>query len=202
MLNATVNPESPRSRFVAPRPIAIDPNSMPRVVSCLAELPGVQVRALEFQALTGARLNEVLGAKWDEMDMDARTWTLPSQRMMSGRGLVVPLSRQAVRVLEELDRIAGTDLVFAFPRSGGQISRPSLAKVLHQLPVGTQTASSFRSAFRVWLSTMTSQDQYTATMQFLSPRDFLPKKLFCRPRLDNGYAQTMQAWADFCKPMP
>jgi integrase len=166
----------------------------------LAELPGVQVRALEFLALTGARISEVLGAKWDEMDMNARTWTIPSQRMMSGRGLVVPLSRQAVRVLEDLDRIAGTGLVFAFPRSGGQISRPSLAKVLHQLPVGTQTASSFRRAFRAWLSTIATQDQFRATMQFLSPRQFLSRNAFCRPRLDNGYAQTMQAWADFCKP--
>jgi hypothetical protein len=39
-------------------------------------------------------------------------------------------------------------------------------------------------------------------MQFLSPRELLPKEHFFHPKLDNGYAQTMQAWADFCKPMP
>jgi integrase len=122
--------------------------------------------------------------------------------MKSDRGLVVPLSRQAVKVLEELDRIAGTGLVFAFPRSGAQISKSSLARMLHQLPVGTRNASSFRRAFRAWLSTIATQDQFWATMQFLSPRQFLSRNAFCWPRLDNGYAQTMQAWADFCKPMP
>ena len=201
MAKAAAPPKSSKSPARGMWPVDTDPNEVPTILSTVAAAPGTPARALEFLALTGARVPEVLSAQWTEINMDARTWTIAGQRRMSGSNLVVPLSKQAIKLLGDLDRTSGSDLVFAFPSSGAQISRPSLARVLHQLPVEMRTASSFRSAFRVWLSTIATQDQHKATMQFLSRREFLPKKFFCHPRLDNGYAQAMQAWADFCKPM-
>lgn len=181
-------------------PVDTDPNEVPTILSAVAAAPGTPARALEFLTLTGARVPEVLSAQWTDINIGARTWTIAGQRTMSGLELVVPLSRQVIKLLDEMERPAGTDLIFPTKLSRSEIPRPSLARVLNKLSAGTPT-SSFRRAFRLWLTTIASPDHYTATMQFLSPREFLPKMLFCRPRLDNGYAQAMQAWADFCKPM-
>jgi len=200
MAKAAAIPKSSKSPARGLWPVDTDPNAIPTILSTVAAAPGTPARALEFLALTGARVPEVLSAQWTDINIGARTWTIAGQRTMSGVELVVPLSRQVIKLLDELERPTGTDLIFPAQVSHAEIPRPSLARVLNKLSAGTQT-SSFRRAFRVWLSTMASPDQYTATMQFLSPREFLSKKFFCRPRLDNGYAQAMQAWADFCKPM-
>lgn len=51
----------------------------------LGDRHSVSARALEFSILTAARTSEVIGAKWDEIDLKAKTWTIPGQRMKSGR---------------------------------------------------------------------------------------------------------------------
>ena len=67
----------------------------------------VSAKALEFTLLTAARTNEALGARWDEIDFAARTWTVPLSRMKTGKKEgaqphVVPLSDRALAILEEM----------------------------------------------------------------------------------------------------
>ena len=57
--------------------------------------------ALEFCILTAARSGEVLGARWCEIDMDKKIWTVPANRMKAGREHRVPLSARAVSILNE-----------------------------------------------------------------------------------------------------
>ena len=56
--------------------------------------------ALEFLILTAARSGEVRGAKWNELDLKAKLWTLPASRMKVGKEHDVPLSTAAIDVLE------------------------------------------------------------------------------------------------------
>lgn len=63
--------------------------------------------ALRLLALTFVRTGELIGATWDEIDLDGATWIVPSERMKMKTEHVVPLSRQAVEVLRELKKIAG-----------------------------------------------------------------------------------------------
>jgi integrase len=59
--------------------------------------------------LTGQRRNEVAGMRWSEVDLDAKLWTLPKERAKNGREHTLPLSDQAVEILQSLPRIAGSE---------------------------------------------------------------------------------------------
>ncbi len=65
--------------------------------------------------LTGQRRGEVAGMSWDEVDLTAKTWTIPAARAKNGREHKVPLSSQAVAILEALPRIGGG---FVFTTTG------------------------------------------------------------------------------------
>ncbi|MCL7744251.1 integrase arm-type DNA-binding domain-containing protein [Guyparkeria hydrothermalis] len=77
---------------------------------------GMSARALEFLIHTGARSGEVRGATWDEIDLDSRLWTIPAERMKSGKPHRVPLSPHAIGILADLPRL--NSLVFPAAREG------------------------------------------------------------------------------------
>lgn len=66
----------------------------------LRKRDGIGARALEFLILTTARSGEVRGATWDEIDFDAKLWTVPAARMKANRTHRVPLSESAIRPLK------------------------------------------------------------------------------------------------------
>lgn len=76
------------------------------------KLDGNGARALEFAILTAARTGEVVGAKWQEIDLDDGMWTIPGERMKAGKEHRVPLSKRAVEILMELPREDGNPNVF------------------------------------------------------------------------------------------
>jgi integrase len=63
--------------------------------------------------LTGARRNEVAGIEWRELDLGARTWTLPPARSKNGREHVIPLSAAAIEIVATLPRVEGQRFVFS-----------------------------------------------------------------------------------------
>jgi integrase len=115
--------------------------------------PGMGALALRFAILTAARSGEVRGARWAEIDIDARCWTIPGERMKAGAEHRVPLSPAAIAILEEVRELGG-DLVFPAPR-GGQLSDMTLTAVLRRLAVPV-TAHGFRSCFRDWAEDRTA----------------------------------------------
>jgi len=73
------------------------------IASYLDELrkrDGIAARALEFAILTAARTNEVIGGRWDEIDLAARVWLIPEARIKAGREHCVPLSDPAMALLQ------------------------------------------------------------------------------------------------------
>ena len=81
-------------------------------MTALRERDGVAARALEFAILTAARTGEVLGATWDEIKLSTRTWTIPAHRMKGDREHRVPLSDDAIRVLEQMQAVKSDEFVF------------------------------------------------------------------------------------------
>ena len=77
-----------------------------------AKREGVAARALEFAILTAARTGEVIGAQWDEIDLDDKTWMIPAGRMKGGKEHRVPLSERAIELLRALPTEDGNDFVF------------------------------------------------------------------------------------------
>ncbi len=120
---------------------------VPRWWSELAEREGMAARALEFLTLTAARSGEVRGMTWDEVNFGDRdkadtspsatsatiaTWTVPASRMKAGREHRVPLTADAIAILNGLPRMDGSPYVFWAPR-GGQLSDMTLSAVMRRM---------------------------------------------------------------------
>lgn len=118
-------------------------------MASLREQSGTSARALQFCILTAARSGEVLGARWSEIDIEARVWTVPAARMKGGREHRVPLSLQAVSVLEAIRPFRMNDLVFPGVKRGRTLSNRALRG--HLVAAGVvATPHGFRSSFRDW----------------------------------------------------
>jgi integrase len=129
----------------------------------------MSARALEFIILTASRVREVTGAKWGEIDRDAKTWTVPVERLKTeqskgpkGKPHVVPLSDGA---LATLDRAAANridlepgDLIF--PGKGRVMTHRRLGRMVqfqtttildqvHKIVAGV-TTHGFRSTITAW----------------------------------------------------
>ncbi len=123
----------------------------------LRKLTDTSARALEFQILTAARSGEVVGARWDEIDMGARVWTIPGERMKAGRDHRVPLSPAAMAVLERQAELRENEFVFPGRVSGQPISIDAPMRAIEKLGrKGEITAHGFRSAFRDWAAEQTN----------------------------------------------
>lgn len=99
----------------------------------LREREGVAARSLEFAIYTAARSGEVRGARWAEIDWEAALWTVPAERMKSGREHRVPLTLEAITLLRSLD----ANSEFIFPgRRGKMLSDMSSTAVLRRMGCG------------------------------------------------------------------
>ena len=88
---------------------------------------GVAARALEFLILTAARTGEVIGARWNEIDLLDKTWTVPAARMKAHREHRVPLSARALAILDEMQAARHGDAADAFVFPGGKPGTAALA---------------------------------------------------------------------------
>jgi integrase len=104
---------------------------LPGFISQLATREGIAARALEFTILTACRTAEVIGAKWAEIDLAEKVWTIPASRMKAKKEHRVPLSERAVAILREMPREA--DFVFPGGRKGVSISNMAMAQLLKRV---------------------------------------------------------------------
>jgi integrase len=128
----------------------------PAFMARLREEEGIAARALELAILTCTRSNEVLGARWSEIDLAARLWVIPAERMKTEREHRVPLSEAAVAVLEAMQAVRISDLVFPGPRAGGRLHERVMLDLLKQLlPDMVVTVHGFRATFSTWVTEQT-----------------------------------------------
>ena len=108
-------------------------------------------KALTFLVLTAARSGEVRGARWDEIDMRSRTWTIPGSRTKTGREHRVPMPDAAAALLVTATPLSdGSGLCFpSASRRGKQLSDRTLSKVIRELGLPC-VVHGFRSSFRDW----------------------------------------------------
>src|SRR5262249_12972873 len=127
----------------------------PAFLAELRDRKEISARALEFTILTAARTGEALGATWSEIDFKAKLWTIPGERMKSGKAHTVPLSDRAVKILEALPRVAGCPFVFPGTKQGQSLSHTAMLKILRGMRPGL-TTHGFRSTFRDWAGDRTA----------------------------------------------
>lgn len=166
----------------------------------LRQAEGMGARALEFAILTAARSGEVRGARWAEIDVAERVWTVPAGRMKAGREHRVPLSPAAIALLEALPRFGGVDVVFPSPR-GAELSDMTLTAVLRRMKVDV-TAHGFRSTFRDWAAERTSYARDVAEMALAHTIGDKVEAAYRRGDLFAKRARLMNDWAKFCATLP
>jgi integrase len=191
-------------RHLLPAPDKIT-NVRPMPALSYAELPvfmaelravlGVAARALEFTILTAARTNEVLGAQWSEIDLDAAQWTIPGERMKAGKLHRVPLSRQAVALLQALPREG--EFVFVGAKAGRPVGNVAMYRVLRQLRSAI-TVHGFRSTFRTWAEERTSFPAVIAEEALAHTIGSAVQRAYRRTDLLEKRTRLMQQWAEFC----
>lgn len=108
-------------------------------------------KALMFTCLTGARTGEVLGAKWSEIDFDARLWTCPAERMKGYEDHRVPLCDAMLAILEPLQAMQ-SEYVFEGQKRHRPLSNMAMLMLLRRMGVQDVTVHGFRSTFRDWAS--------------------------------------------------
>lgn len=157
---------------------------------------GIGAKALEFAILTAARSGEVRGATWSEIDKDAKVWVIPGERMKAGREHRVPLSDQAIRILDAMPQVAGSDYVFTAPR-GGQLSDMTLSAVIRRMGAPC-VPHGFRSSFRDWASELTNYPSDMAEMALAHTISDKVEAAYRRGDMFEKRRSMMMDWAAFC----
>jgi len=147
---------------------AVSRANIPKVMAALADAEGLGAKAVIFTCLTAMRSGEVRGAVWSEIDLTARVWTIPAERMKGKKEHRVPLSASAVAVLQTVAPLRDSkrgDLVFPGGKLGRPLSDVALSKALH-LAAGTKdvTVHGLRSTFRDWAAEETDFPHEVAEM--------------------------------------
>lgn len=166
------------------------------VVTDLRQLEGMGPRALEFTILTAVRSGETRGAVWSEFDLEAGIWTIPPERMKANKEHRVPLSREAIAILEAQPRIAGTDLVFVGAR-GAALSDATMTAVLRRMGLDA-TVHGFRSTFRDWASECTGYPHEVCEMALAHTIPNKAEAAYRRGDLFEKRTRLMRDWAKFC----
>jgi len=154
-------------------------------------------RCLEFIVLTGARLAEATGATWQEIDFEARTWTVPPNRMKGGREHRVPLSDAARTVIEAMRAIRMSDYVFPGMRQGQPVGSRTVQDMVKHLG-GAITVHGFRSCFRDWAAERTSFPREVAEMALAHAIPNAVEAAYRRGDLFEKRRRLMDSWAEFC----
>jgi integrase len=162
-------------------------------LSELRELPGVPARALEFAILTAARTNEVIGARWSEIENS--TWIISAARMKSEREHRVPLSTRALNLLSALPREG--EFIFVGPKAGTAIGALAMLRVLRRLRSDV-TVHGFRSTFRDWAAEQTAFANHVVEMALAHAIGDKVEAAYRRGDLLDRRRQLMEQWASYC----
>lgn len=172
---------------------------IPKFIGHLHRRTSAARLALELLILTAARSGEIRGAKWMEIDLDTKVWTIPAERMKVGKEHIVPLTDAAINVLERVRPYYAecSDLIFP----GRNVMRPmsdmTLIKILRyaKLPF---TVHGFRSSFRDWAAEQTCFPGEVAEAALAHSVANKVEAAYRRTNYLDKRREMMREWADFC----
>lgn len=175
---------------------------VPAFVAGLRRADSISARALEFTILTAARSGEVRLAQIAEFDLAAALWTVPADRMKSGREHRVPLVDRAVAIVREL-RAALPQAAFVFPGiyDGEPMSDMTLLGYLRKRKL-PYVVHGFRSSFADWRREATGFDREIAEAALAHVIGDETEAAYSRGDVLEKRRALMKAWADYLEPSP
>jgi integrase len=150
---------------------------------------------IEFLLLTACRAGEATGMRWEEVDFDARVWTVPKTRTKTGREHRVPLCGRTMELLQQQRQCADGDCVW-------QITGPALYKYLTRDMGVPVTIHGFRSSFRDWAGNETHFDRVTCELCLGHKAGDATELAYRRGDALAKRRELMDAWANYCAGKP
>jgi integrase len=175
---------------------ALPYREVPGLMAKLRERDGVRERALELLVLCASRAGEILGARWDEIDIAERLWTIPPSRMKSGKEHRIPLCDRAIAILEEMKLRKRNDFVFPGERRENLGESP-MRELLKRLGYKA-TIHGMRSAFRDWAGEQTNFAREVCEAALAHAVGNKVEQAYRRGDALEKRRRLMQAWADYC----
>ena len=162
---------------------------------------GLAARALELLILTATRTTEAIAARWFEIDLEQKIWTIPAERIKAGREHRIPLSSAAVALLHQLAKTKVNEFVFP-GRPGKPLSDGALLKLLKRMMGSNLTTHGFRSTFRDWAAEQTNFPRDVAEMALSHAIGDKVEAAYRRGDLLEKRRRMMEAWAAFVATKP
>lgn len=161
--------------------------------------------ALLLSALTFCRPGEIRSAEWAEIDLKNAVWSIPAEKMKMRRPHRVPLSKEAVAVLESIQRITG-NYRFVFPSARSQkrcMSENTITGALRRLGFSKEemTAHGFRSAASSMLNESGLWNADAIERQLAHVDADSVRRAYARADFWDEGVRMMQWWADHCREM-
>ena len=169
---------------------------VPEFLTRVRQDGSVAARALEFITLSAARSGEALGATWDEIDLDARVWTVPGARMKAGKEHKIPLSDAAMAALRAMRSVRTSDYVFPGQRTGRPLRSGTVWKLAQS--VAGVSVHGLRSSFRDWAAERTNFQREVCEMALAHAIPNAVEAAYRRGDLFDKRRKLMDAWAEFC----
>jgi integrase len=172
---------------------------LPDVMGKLSVARGTSALCLRFTVLTAARSGEARAVRWNEIDMKAKVWTVPAEKMKAKVEHRVPLSEAALDVLNIVLPLKGADdgLVFPGGRKNSPLSDVAVSKALAAVADGV-TVHGMRSAFRDWAAERTAYAREVAEAALAHTNRDKVEAAYRRSDLFDLRTRLMRDWAAFC----
>jgi integrase len=175
---------------------------VPGFTAKLRTMDSISARALEFTILAAVRTSETIHATWDEIDLEAKTWTIPAHRIKAERDHRVPLSDRMLEILAALPRERGNSHVFVGARKGKGLSNMAMLELLRGMDGNGFTVHGFRSTFRDWCAELTNFPRELAEVALAHALKDKTEAAYQRGDLFDKRRKMMRAWAGFCTSPP
>jgi integrase len=148
----------------------------------------------------------VIGARWDEIDLAAKLWTVPASRMKAGREHRVPLSARSIAILSEMKQLGddcsggeqeNESYVFLGGKCAQPLSNMAFLMLLRRMRRSDFTAHGFRSTFRDWAAERTNFPSEVAEMALAHTVNSKVEQAYRRGDLFDRRRRMMAAWSTF-----
>jgi integrase len=159
----------------------------------LRKLTSTSALALEFLILCAARSSEVRLARWNELDLEAKKWTVPAQRMKTNRAHEVPLSDRAVAILQSIGCDKPTNLIFKGAKEGDPLSDTALLMCLRGIRPGF-TTHGFRSTFSDFIG---DETEYARDLREFALAHKIPNEVEAAYRRSTGFEKRRKMMTDW-----
>ncbi len=156
--------------------------------------------AVKFMMLTFVRTGEMIGAEWDEFDLDENLWLVPASRMKMKKEHIVPLSSQTIQILNDL-RLLHNHPKYVFPSRVSHDKHMSNNTVLTAVKrmgyAGKMTGHGFRSLAMSTIMERLGYRREIPDAQLAHAKRGDVAKAYERAKYLEERVKMMQDWADY-----